>query len=41
MKIRYRARALADLEDIFLYLNERSPSGAHNVLHAVVACSPQ
>lgn len=37
MKIRYRARALADLEGIFLYLNERSPSGANNVLHALRA----
>jgi toxin ParE1/3/4 len=37
MNIRYRARALADLEDIFLYLNERSPNGARNVLHAIRA----
>jgi plasmid stabilization system protein ParE len=37
MKIRYRARALADLEDIFLYLNARSPSGATNVLQAIRA----
>jgi len=28
MKVRFRARALADLEDIFNYLNERSPVGA-------------
>jgi plasmid stabilization system protein ParE len=37
MNIRYRARALADLDDIFLYLNERSPTGARKVLHAIAA----
>lgn len=35
MKVRYRARALADLDDIFKYLNERSPAGALNVLRAI------
>ncbi len=35
MKVRYRARALADLDNIFLYLNERSPIGARNVLIAL------
>jgi plasmid stabilization system protein ParE len=30
MKVRYRARALADLEEIFQYIDKRSPSGAHN-----------
>jgi plasmid stabilization system protein ParE len=35
MNIRYRARALADIESIFQYLNERSPSGARNVLAAI------
>ena len=35
MKVRYRARALADLEDIFRYLDQRSPTGARNVLRAV------
>jgi plasmid stabilization system protein ParE len=35
MNIRYRARALADLEDIFQYLDERSPAGAQNVLRAL------
>ena len=35
MRIRYRARALADLEDIFRFLNERSPTGARNVLRAI------
>lgn len=35
MKVRYRERALADLEGIFQFLNERSPSGARNVLAAI------
>lgn len=35
MKITYRERALADSENIFQYLNERSPSGARNVLRAI------
>lgn len=35
MKVRYRERALADLGEIFNYLNERSPAGARNVLRAV------
>jgi toxin ParE1/3/4 len=35
MNIRYRARALADIDDIFRYLSERSPSGARNVLSAI------
>ena len=35
MKVRYRAQALADLDAIFKYLNERSPSGARNVLSAL------
>ncbi len=35
MKVRYRARALADLDDIFRFLNERSPTGAGNVLRAL------
>jgi toxin ParE1/3/4 len=37
MKVHYRERALADLEDIFQYLNHRSPVGAHNVIEAVYA----
>jgi plasmid stabilization system protein ParE len=28
MKVRYRERALDDLEQIFTYLDERSPAGA-------------
>jgi plasmid stabilization system protein ParE len=35
MKVRYRERALTDLADIFNYLNERSPTGARNVLRAI------
>ena len=35
MNVRYRARALADLDGIFQYLNERSPGGARNVLRAI------
>lgn len=35
MKVRYRALALADIESIFIYLNERSPGGARNVLRAI------
>lgn len=35
MKVRYRALALADIENIFAYLNERSPGGARNVLRAI------
>jgi len=35
MRVRYRARALADIDAIFAYLNERSPSGATNVLRAI------
>ena len=35
MKVRYRTLALADLESIFHFLNERSPSGARNVLRAI------
>ncbi len=35
MKVRYRERALADLEGIFHFLNDRSPTGARNVLRAI------
>jgi toxin ParE1/3/4 len=37
MKVRYRARALADLEDIFRYLSPRSLTGAEKVLRAIYA----
>jgi toxin ParE1/3/4 len=33
--VRYRARALADIEQIFAYLNPRSPAGAVNVLRSI------
>lgn len=35
MRIRYRERALADLDAIFNYLDERSPTGARKVLTAL------
>jgi plasmid stabilization system protein ParE len=35
MRIRYRAQALADLEEIYRYLEPRSPAGARNVLRAI------
>ncbi|WP_168192809.1 type II toxin-antitoxin system RelE/ParE family toxin [Undibacter mobilis] len=35
MKVRYRPRAKADIDEIFQYLNERSPSGALHVLSAI------
>jgi toxin ParE1/3/4 len=37
MKVHYRERALADIEDIYRYLVEPSPSGARNVLQAIHA----
>jgi plasmid stabilization system protein ParE len=35
--VRYRAQALADIDAIYLYLQERSPRGAQNVLQAIYA----
>jgi len=35
--IRYRAQALADIDEIYSYLLARSPQGAQNVLRAVYA----
>jgi len=35
MRIIYRARALADIDDIYRYIEERSPMGARNVVHAI------
>ena len=35
MRVRYTARAFADREQIFEYLHQRSPSGAHNVLRSL------
>ena len=37
MRLQYRARALDDIDAIHRYLDERSPSGAHNVLRAIYA----
>lgn len=37
MNIRYRAEALSDIDEIFQYLQERSPNGAQNVLRAIYA----
>src|SRR5690349_24927183 len=34
--LRYRPRALADIDTILGYLNPRSPSGAINVLRSIV-----
>jgi toxin ParE1/3/4 len=35
MKVHYRSGALFDLEEIFQYINQRSPGGAHNVIGAI------
>ena len=35
MKVRYTPRAFADREEIFDYLNSRSPSGARNVMAGI------
>jgi toxin ParE1/3/4 len=37
MKVHYRDRALADLDEIFQYIDKRSPSGARNVIDAISA----
>ena len=37
MKLQYRAQALADIDAIHRYLEERSPSGARSVLRAIYA----
>jgi plasmid stabilization system protein ParE len=37
MKVRYRELALADLEQIFLYLDERNPVAARKVIDAIHA----
>jgi toxin ParE1/3/4 len=34
-KIHYRSQALFDLEEIFQYINQRSPGGARNVIGAI------
>ena len=35
MRVRYRAQALADIDEIRRYLQKRSPSGARNVLRSI------
>jgi toxin ParE1/3/4 len=37
VKLNYRAQALADIDAIHSYIEERSPSGARNVLRAIYA----
>jgi toxin ParE1/3/4 len=37
MKVRYRVQALADIEEIFRYIEQRNPSGAQNVMRAIFA----
>jgi len=37
MRLQYRAQALADIDAIHRYLEERSPAGARNVLRAIYA----
>ncbi len=37
MRLRYRAQALGDIEEIYRYLEQRNPSGARNVLRAIYA----
>ena len=37
MKVRYTPRARGDIDAIFQYLDERSPSGARNVVAAIYA----
>ncbi|MEA2935365.1 MAG: toxin ParE1/3/4 [Variibacter sp.] len=37
MKLQYRAQALADIDAIHQYLEERSPSAARSVLRAIYA----
>lgn len=35
MRVRYRTRALADIDEIYRYLEPRSPVGARNVLRTI------
>jgi plasmid stabilization system protein ParE len=35
MKVIYRQRALADIDDIFQYLQKRNQGAARNVVHAI------
>ena len=37
MRIKYRAQALGDIDEIQRYLEQRNPSGAANVVRAIYA----
>jgi plasmid stabilization system protein ParE len=37
MRLQYRAQALADIDGIYRYLEERSPSGARSALQGIYA----
>ena len=37
MRLRYRAQALGDLDEMYRYIEQRSPDGARNVLRAIYA----
>jgi toxin ParE1/3/4 len=37
MRVRYRAQARTDIDEIRRYLQQRSPSGARNVLRSIYA----
>lgn len=37
MRLRYRAQALGDIDEICRYIEQLSPSGARNVLRAIYA----
>jgi toxin ParE1/3/4 len=37
MRIQYRAQALGDIDEIYRYIESRSPIGARNVLRAIYA----
>lgn len=39
MRLRFTPRAQKDIEKIYAYLNQRSPSGAYNVLVAIYAAT--
>jgi plasmid stabilization system protein ParE len=41
MRVRYTPRAFADREQIFEYLQQRSPSGARNVLASIREAAAQ
>jgi toxin ParE1/3/4 len=37
MRLRYRAHALGDIEEIYRYLEQRNPTAARNVLRTIYA----